>query len=120
LHATYRLHTVLLEYTLAEQHQKLRWVIDDERDENPTEERFEQAQQRAGKLRSLLGELYVLYHAYQRFAEAILGVDLETWLGAHSNGQPVREAVSATLDDSLSNDAVGKVLNPEIEPGDDD
>lgn len=37
----------------------------------------------------LMGELYVFYISYERFAEEVLGVEFNTWLGVHEQGHAV-------------------------------
>jgi len=43
-----------------------------------------------------LADLYFEYHACRRFAEQVVGVDLETWVADHPNGQSVVAAVEDT------------------------
>jgi hypothetical protein len=120
LHAMYGLHTAMLEFELVKKVQQLTRRIDFNRDEEPTDAELEQAEKRAENLRMLFGDLYTLYHSYRQFAEEILGVDLETWLGAHPNGQFVLEGVAETLDDSLQHKLAEEDLNPNAEAEDDD
>ena len=46
----------------------------------------------------LLGELYITYHGYRRFAEEVIEVDFETWFAFEPNGEGVIEAVQEALE----------------------
>lgn len=97
--AVYDLHTTALWLELLKTTQRAVITVDLERDEEPPEDRVEQAADRAAEIRAQFATLYIAYHSQRRFATDGLGIDLETWLTLHPNGQPVIELVEAVLDD---------------------
>jgi len=61
----------------------------------------------------VLAELYITYHAYERFAAQIVGVDLGTWAVTHLDGQWILELVETVLD---IHSALLEQANAEFEP----
>lgn len=119
-HALYNLHTTLLSFELGRQCQDMWWVLDFHSDETPSDETLEEAAERAEDLCRLFRNLSTQYHAYERFAEDVLGVSLETWLGNHQDGRRVLEAVRETLaDESWTRLATEDLNESGVEPGDD-
>ncbi|MDG5761826.1 hypothetical protein QA600_21110 [Natronococcus sp. A-GB1] len=120
LNTLYKLHTALLELQMLRQRQELTWINTDG-DDDLTESERERADERAEELRFQYSELYTLYHSYRQFSEEVLGVDLETWLGSHPNGQHVLEVITKELDNSIQQELVEEDLNPsDAEPEDDE
>ncbi|WP_115864079.1 hypothetical protein [Halorussus litoreus] len=101
-HALYDLHTTLLHYELVKQQQRFTTIVGISRDEGLSDAARDRAAERADHVNGLFADLYMQWHAYQQFAEAVLGVDLETWIGRHDEGALVLDAVEDTLDDSLA------------------
>lgn len=109
--AVYDLHMMWLHYKLTRQQQRYTWVLDYERDEEPSDEELDRASERADELRELFAVLYISYHAHQRFATEILNVDPETWLAFHPEGPTVFEAVADVIDDQWEIDFAESYLN---------
>lgn len=76
--AVYELHTTYLRYEHTRQKQRYTWLLDHEREEDPSDEELNRASARADTLRELFTALYCSYHAHCRFGSEILDVDLET------------------------------------------
>lgn len=109
--AVYDLHTMYLHYELTRQQQRYAWVLDYERDEEPSDEELDRASERDDELRELFAVLYISYHAHQRFATEVLEVDPETWLALHPEGPPVFEVVANVIDDQHEIDFAESYLN---------
>ncbi|AGB38781.1 hypothetical protein [Natronococcus occultus] len=119
-HALSDLHTTLLSFELERQSQHARWAIDLHSNEKPSDETLERAAERAERLRVLFGDLYVQYHAYEQFAEAVLGVSLETWSETHPDGGSVLGAVREVFEDDYWVELATEDCNEgEVEPGND-
>lgn len=99
--AVYELHTTYLQYGYLQQQQRYTWLLDYERDEEPSDEELDRAAERADTLQELFAELYTSYHAYRRFATEILDVDLETWIALHPEGTTVFEVVGERIDNEM-------------------
>lgn len=97
--AVYELHTTYLQYKLTRQQQRYTWVLDYERDAEPSDEELDKAAERAGTIQELFAELYTNYYAHQRFAVEILDVDFEGLFVLHYEGPAVFEVVSEQIDD---------------------
>ncbi|WP_256686111.1 hypothetical protein [Halococcus qingdaonensis] len=110
--AFYELHTLALRFQWLQSrrtHQELLELLTDNDDESlPDPIREPETNPLL-----LLAELYITYHAYERFAAQIVGVDLETWAISHLDGQQILELVETLLDSypDLLNQA-----NTEFEP----
>lgn len=97
----YSMHTMTLQHELLRTIQQSSWVLDGYRDGEPSQEEVDQAAERADLMNFLVAEVYVQYHALQRFADEILGVDLATWVELHPDGPLVLDAVEELLDDDV-------------------
>lgn len=97
----YDLHTTTLEFTLANQMVHSNIVRGFHRDDEPTEDELEAANEVATTVRDRFASLYSHYHASRRFATEVLGVELETWVRLHSEGPRVVERVAGDLDNPL-------------------
>lgn len=92
--AFYELHTLALRFQWFQSrriHQELLTDTDDESLPDPIRE------PETNPL-LLIAELYITYHAYERFAAQIVGVDLETWAISHLDGLRIVELVETLLD----------------------
>ena len=100
--AIYELHITLLHRYRLREETLTQLALEGLQDEPPTEAQLERGKKRGEEIQEAFTELYVLYHAYDRFAEEILGVDIETWFAPHPNGEAVLEAVEEEVDDPLA------------------
>ncbi|AGB38798.1 hypothetical protein [Natronococcus occultus] len=119
--ALYDLHTTLLQRARLREHHRAVLVIDHERDDGLSEAALERARERPDRITLLTVDLYTQYHAYDRFAEHHLGVDLEIWFGPHFYADNVRAATSEVLEQAQPDD-LEQFVNDGfgIERGDDD
>jgi len=113
-HAVYELHVALLRYEFLEFRQHTQWVLDGYRDEEPSDIALEQAADRAEYLHHLFLELYSLYHSHRRFADDVLGVDLETWFTLHPEGTFVLDSVEEFLDKDRWDDLDGRQVHGDV------
>lgn len=97
--AVYDLHTTYLQYQLVRQKQRYERVLSYMSDEEPSEEELEEFSAHANEIRELFATLYMLYHGCRRFASEVIGVDAETWLAYHPNGEAVLEMAASAVDD---------------------
>lgn len=95
--ALYHLHTRLLEFELLRTENTARALETMYLHEEDDPESVSNADDDVSPA-ELLGELYVVYHSYRRFAEEVIGVDFETWLAFEPDGEWVVEAVQETLE----------------------
>lgn len=96
--AVYELHTRFLEYQVRQTealHYDLAELLEDDEIETPDSGSPFEDESSPGER---LGDLYLEYHAYRRFAEQVIGVDLETWVAGHPNGQAVVAVIEDTLE----------------------
>ena len=54
------------------------------------------------EIQEVFTEFFGLNHGYRRFAEEVLGVDLETWFAPHPYGMAVLEAVEEEVEDPFA------------------
>ena len=113
--AVYELHTTYLHYEYTRQQQRYTWLLDDVRDEEPSDEELDRASERADEIRELFADLYTIYHTHQRFATEILNVDPETWLTFHPEGPTVFEVVADVIDDHREIEFAESYLNEQFE-----
>jgi len=107
----YRLHVAALRYELLEQRQYLQWLLDIERDTDPSDAELEQAGERADQIKDVFLDLYTCYHANRQFATEVLGVPFETWCELHSEGPVVLDIVEEILDNPMRYDLAEEWLN---------
>ena len=112
--AVYELHTTALYYKNTYLHQLYNWVIDLYRDEEPSEETLEEANDRVEQLRALFVALYTQYYAWQRFADEVLGVELATWFELHYEGAAVLDIVRSIIEDDTRIDLTAKWVADEV------
>ena len=99
--AVYDLRTKALEFHMAQTQSieaQLSELFGDEEDGESESESVEDLTDGGPASTPLVGELYLDYHAYQRFAEQIVGVDLETWLAVHPDGETVTTMIEELLE----------------------
>lgn len=119
----YELHTTVLHYQLCRERQHRQWATDWEREEEEEEEppaaRVEAAVERADQIRCFFIKLYAHYHAAQRFATEVLGVDLRTWLAPRPEGEAVLELVEQVIAQDHEKERAEKFLADRAESDED-
>ncbi|WP_394740141.1 hypothetical protein [Natronococcus roseus] len=121
LHALYELHTCLLEYQLEKMMQQAVRINELSAEEAISEASFEQSCEYTEQINLLFVELHTQYHAYDRFAKDIFGVNIKTWFGSHPNGPSVGETIDEILADPTRRKlATEELNNSKTEPEGDD
>ena len=100
--AIYELHITLLHRYRLREETRAQMALEGLRDDSPTEAQLERGKKRGEEIQEVFTDLFGFYHGYRRFAEEILGVDIETWFASHPNGTAVLEAVEEEVDDPLA------------------
>ena len=95
------LKATVLELELLRQQQRTLWHVDRHRDGELSADEEAQLHERADRIAFLIADLYAQYHGQQRFAEEVLGVELETWFAPHPDGDAVLADVTAQFTNPL-------------------
>ena len=96
--AIYQLHALALKFQLSQSRQHYQEFLELLADDDVDEPVPLPVQEHEKNPIVLFGELYYNYHAYERFAEEIVGVDLETWLVSHEDSGEVIVLVEKLLE----------------------
>lgn len=94
------LQATVLELELLRQRQRTLWCVDLYRDGGLSAAEETRLLERDDRIAHLVADLYAEYHAQRRFAEEILGVELETWFAPHPEGDAVLADVTAQFTNS--------------------